>query len=103
MITRQLATKSMNSNSWTTLVRELLQQYSLPNAYELCDSVPTKEKWKLMVKKAVHAFWDQKLKEEAKKKSSLSFLNLESCRIGKVHAVWHTGDDPCRPQWHPPK
>ena len=94
VITRQLATKSMNSNSWTTLVRELLQQYSLPNAYELCDSVPTKEKWKSMVKKAVHVFWDEKLKEEAKKKSSLSFLNLESCHIGKVHAVWHTGDDP---------
>ena len=49
---------------------------------------PPKSQWKLITKKAVHNHWRQILIEEAVQKSSLVFLNADSCTLTKSHPTW---------------
>ena len=89
---RQLAMKNMqNSHSWTVMVRQLLLQYGLCNAYDIYKDPPSKITWKRMVTSHVTSYWESKLKEEAAEKSSLCYLNIEKCSLMKVHHVWRIG------------
>ena len=42
LVLRQLAMKSLDSNSWVVNVRQLLEKYQLPNAFSLAESPPEK-------------------------------------------------------------
>ena len=65
VVCRQLALKVLNSNSWTTQVRELLYLYKLLSALNLVLNTPRKSIWKKMVKKAIHHYWIKKLRQKA--------------------------------------
>ena len=62
IIKRQLVMKTLKSKSWTTEIKKLLHRFRLPSAHSLMDNIPTKENWKLMVKKAVHSHYLECLK-----------------------------------------
>ncbi|CAC5390934.1 unnamed protein product [Mytilus coruscus] len=85
---RQLATKSNSSNSWFIMVKTLLEMYDLPPCYDLLQNPPGKSTWKNLVKSTVNSFWEQKLKLEAKTKSSLKFIDIDRLSIGKTHLIW---------------
>ena len=42
------------------------------------------------MKKTVNEFWTEKLRSEAREKSTLKYLNIDSLTIGKTHSVWKT-------------
>ena len=94
IITRQLLMKDSTSSSWTSKLRLILFKYHLPMALQLTEFPPTKARWKRMVKSAINTHWENKLKDEAGKKKTLRFLNLQACSIGSTHPVWDTGPDP---------
>ena len=48
----------------------------------------TKEQWKKQVKNAVNEYWTEHLQSEAKEKSTLIYLNIDSLKIGSTHTVW---------------
>ncbi|CAC5359503.1 unnamed protein product [Mytilus coruscus] len=85
---RQLATKPNSSNSWFIMVKTLLEMYDLPSCYDLLQNPPGKSTWKNLVKSTVNSFWEQKLKLEAKTKSSLKFIDIDRLSIGKTHLIW---------------
>ena len=94
IIRRQLAIKDRTSYSWTVMIRELLEKYSLPSA---CDPVKTpypNKKWKNEVESKIYQYLDQILKSQAQQHSTLRFLSLKSCKIGRVHPVWQYCDNP---------
>jgi hypothetical protein len=94
VITRQLATKNLDSASWASHVRILLHRYSLPSAYCLLEYTPSKSFWKKMVRTAVHEYWLKELKQEAAKKSTLKYLFLDGCTLTDSHPLWNLGIDP---------
>ena len=91
---RQLAMKTTSSSSWTAKLRLILHQYNLPLALELAGNPPSKEQWKGTVKEAIKDYWDYTLKEEARAKKTLRFLNIDICSTRYCHPVWETGTDP---------
>ena len=92
---RQLATKPKTLDSWFIEIVKLLELYELPLPHDLIVSPPNKLQWKHQVKSAIHFYWTRKLKLEAKEKSSLKFLNLESITPGTVHNIWEScGSEP---------
>jgi rubrerythrin len=86
--------KTLDSCSWTTLVRKLLYLYELPNAHTLADSPPSKEVWKKRVNRVVNSMCYDALYKEAGEKKTLKYLNLEACTPGSVHPAWKCGTDP---------
>jgi hypothetical protein len=45
-----------------------------------------------MVKHNIQQKWDKTLKEKACTQTSLKYMNIEACGIGKVHPLWRTVD-----------
>ena len=88
ILRRQLAMKDMSSNSWAVYVRKILWKYNLPSAFEIFQNPLTKSEWQVHIKSEVHAFWERKLKEGSKDKTSLRYLNLEACTIGTPHPIY---------------
>ena len=62
--------------------------YKLPSLTTLKSEITTKDQWKFRVKRAVNDFWTVFLQSEAKQKSILINLNIESLKIGKVYKIW---------------
>ena len=94
ILQRQLAIKDLEDKSWTTRVRQLLWEYKLPSAFEILENPPQKKHWARTVKDAVSTSVFDELKEEAKQKKSLKFINLDACQPGHPHPVWDTPPDP---------
>ena len=90
LIRRQSAMKDLKSNSLVMQAKISLAKYQLPTIYELLDDPPEPEKWKTTLKRATQEFWTKQLVEEAKKRSSLKYLNTGSCRVGITHPLWTT-------------
>ena len=94
VVRRQLALKTLESNSWTVQIRKLLHKYRLPPALVLAATPPKPEVWKSRVREAVQDYWEMKLKEDAAPMKSLINLNLNVCGYGYTHPVWLTGTNP---------
>ena len=88
LVIHQLATKDLQSASWTAKIKKLLAKYQLPTPADIVADPPSKDEWKLTVKRAVHHWWSKSLKEEAREMSTLKFLNLDACRTDKMHPIW---------------
>ena len=92
---RQLSLKSDKSHSWFIMVKTLLELYELPSVYDLLQSPPGKYSWKNLVKNTVNRYWNLKLQDDARQKSSLKFLDIDSLKVGKTHLLWeNAGSDP---------
>ena len=88
LVMRQLAVKDSSSKSWFIMLQETLLRYNLPSAYALLENPPEKKSWKLEVKCKINKFWELEIKSQAKLKSTLKYLNVESFAAGKVHRLW---------------
>jgi hypothetical protein len=87
---RQLAVKDNKSSSWFIKVNADLSKYGLPDAHTLLNEPPKKTTWKTNVDKAVDAYWFTKLKDGAKAKSSLKYVNWDHGDHLRPHHVWST-------------
>ena len=88
LICRQLAMRDPESSSWAAHVKHLLHRYGLPSAYSLVCDPPGKTEWKKAIKDAVHGKWTKDLQDEARTKTTLRYIKLESCSTRKLHPVW---------------
>ena len=70
------------------MLQETLLRYNLPSAHVLLENPPEKISWKMEVKCKINKFWELEIKNQAKLKSTLKYLNLESFTAGKVHKLW---------------
>ena len=86
--TRQIAINLDNEQSFFSKVQQILDLYQLPHVRDLRVSELSKEQWKTQVKKAVNEHWSKYLQSEARGKSTLKYLNIDSLRIGLTHPVW---------------
>ena len=66
----------------------MLDLYQLPSLNELKLKQMTKELWKTTVKEAVNNYWTESLTSEAREKSMLRFLDIDSMKIRQTHPVW---------------
>ena len=72
-----------NNQSFYSKAQDMLLQYKLPPIQNLNSELSTKEKWKSQVRKAVNNYWSEKLKVEAKGKSTSANMNIDSLNVGK--------------------
>lgn len=91
LVERQLVMKEESAHSWVWYVQGLLKRYHLPSAFSLLENQPDKEGWKRVVKAAVLSDWEEDLKKEAKRKSTLALVNLNACSLTSTHLVWRLG------------
>ena len=94
ILARQLAVKDMHSHSWTTSLREIASKYQLPSPHMVMANPQSKTRWKRKVRDKVTAYWEEKLKLQAKEMKSLKLLNIGYCKIGSTHPVWSNTNDP---------
>ena len=90
IVRRQIAVKGLSSNSWTSKVKKLTHKYDLPSVYELLEFPPSKEEWKLMIKKAIHRVHMESLKDETVSQTTVRYLNTSLCSLTHPHTVWQT-------------
>ena len=88
VIARQLITTQDDSKSWARHVASVLAKYNLPSPYTLLQNPPRKLAWKRTVKQRIQGEWSQRLCKEAILKSTLLYLNPQSCSLGHIHPVW---------------
>ena len=78
-------------DSWFSQIRDLSQQYSLPDPIHILTSPLLKQSYKTDVKKAIFSFWRTSLITEAKPLTSLRYLRLPFLPLGRgAHPVWWT-------------
>ena len=95
IIRRQLSVKDENSSSFTVTIRKILQTYNLPDAYELINNMPNKERWKTMVKEATNTTYRKEIMEDIKNKSSLKFLEIQQHPLDDPHLIYrYVGSNP---------
>ena len=75
IIQHQYVMKSRTSHSWVTYIKDILMTYQLPSLHNLLHSLPSKTKWKEMVRRAVHKRASDEITEEANQLSTLEHLN----------------------------
>ena len=85
---RQIAVNLDNTLSFYCRIQDISELYQLPPLRELQTEIPTKEKWKFIVKQAINKYWSDKFRSEASEKSTLLYLNIESLKIGHTHSLW---------------
>ena len=88
--TRQIAINLDNSKSFFSRVQDILDIYQLPHIRELKFNNLSKEQWKIQIKNAVNKYWTEHFQSEAREKSTLKYLNIDSLKIGSTHLVWST-------------
>ena len=89
ILERQFAMNDSQTKGWVAGAQTLLNEYHLPSIFQILRNPPTKYSWCKKVKKAVSLFWEEKLKDEAKTMSSLSYLVVDHCKLGHTHRVWN--------------
>jgi hypothetical protein len=88
ILLRQLAVKDDSSNSLIITMRNLLSKYDLPTAWQVFSTRPSKDNWKLLVRRAVRNYWIHRITTDAEKKSTLEYLNINAYDPGRLHPVW---------------
>jgi hypothetical protein len=89
---RQLATRSLNEDSWFQETERLLLHYGLPSTHNMLFDPPEKEHWKIVCKQAIEKTQYSKFHKEMEGKKLSRFLNAHICSYGKTHPIWATVD-----------
>ena len=76
--------------SWFHQIRDICLQYELPHPLDLLKSPPGKEKFKILAKKKVIDFWEQKLRNEASILTSLQYFHPSFMSLTSPHPLWRT-------------
>jgi hypothetical protein len=88
-----LASPASFNKSWFLQVRDICQQYSLPEAHSLLSNPPSRSSFKRTAKQKVLDFWNAKLRESFDPTShaylpSLSFLKANFMSLCHPHPIW---------------
>ena len=81
-----------DSNSWFIQCNHLLHKYNLPNIYNLKQHTNSKEELKEGTKHKIDTHVHQSWIEKGSSKSSLIYINLHDCSVGRVHWCWRSTD-----------
>ena len=87
---RQLVLRDFSSKSWFCQIRHILTKYELPSAFDILEDSPPQIEWKRRTNQKINEYWEKHWQKEHQKKSSLKYLNIAACKVGKVHQVWST-------------
>ena len=87
---RQIAVKDSDCHSWFTVCNQVLHKYNLPNIYILQQHFSSEVSCKQESKAQVDSFVAELWCSEAKIKTTLQYLNINSCKAGEVHPCWKT-------------
>ena len=88
-----LASPTSYSQSWFLQVKEICQQYSLPDAHSLLSDPPSRYSFKRSARQKVIDFWNAKLRECADPTNpaylpSLSFFRVNFMSLSRPHPIW---------------
>lgn len=87
MALHALHSESDSSKSWFVHIRKLCLKYDLPLPLVSLNSPLSKESFKQLSKKKVLDFWEQKLRDDVKHKSSLKYFKPEFMTLKKPHPI----------------
>ena len=73
------------------MLNQLIHKYNLPKLY-IKQHTNSKETLKEDIKHKIDTYVHQSWIEEGSSKSSLSYLNLHDCAVGRVHWCWKSTD-----------
>ena len=90
---RQLAVKTLDSNSWFVAVMKLYIMYGLSNCVDLLDNPPTKASWKRTVNRAVCTYWAGRLQSIVPLYPSLKWLTFDATEWPKRHSLSEVSED----------
>ena len=76
------------NGSFYGYIADAIEKYYLPSADEIL--LLSKEGWKLLLKRTLRVYWEDQLRKEAEKKSTLERCHLDCFHIGSTHPVWDT-------------
>ena len=82
--------RTISPKSWFQQIRDLCLLYGLPHPLSLLKSQPTKETFKLLVKKKVVDFWESELRLQAKSLKSLKYFNADFMSLTSIHPLFLT-------------
>ena len=85
----QIAVKGSDSHSWFTVCNQV-HKYNIPNIYILQQQFSSEVSCKQEIKAQVDSFVAELWCSEAKIKTTLQYLNIDSCKVGEVHPCWKT-------------
>ena len=85
---RQLLMKEETSSSWFIKVNEIRQKYGIRTALDVISCTDTKTRLKTEFKQAATDFWNQKLKDDCRDKTTLKFFAAHNLTPGQPHLVW---------------
>ena len=77
-----------SSRSWFLQLRDICDQYSLPDPLDILTNPSTKDSFKRLVKSKITDFWEAKLRMEASHLSSLEYFRPQFYSLAKPHPVW---------------
>ena len=84
-----LTTSPDSSHSWFIQIKKICKQYQLPHPLSLLESPLSKESFKLLTKRRVLLFWEEKLRAEASPTAlpSLSFFKPHYMSLSCPHPL----------------
>ena len=83
-----LTATSPCNHSWFCEMRELSQQYSLPDPLTILASPPLKQQFKSSVKLKILEWWQEKFREEANLLPSLVYFKPNFMSLARPHPIW---------------
>ena len=92
MITRlpHCAHVTQSPKSWFLRVRDICLKYKLLHPSTLLQNPPSKEQFKLLVKKSIIDYWEQKLRFETEQLQSLEYFQPTFMSLRTPHPLWLT-------------
>ena len=93
---QQLVAKNMHEDSWFMQCNALLHKYGLPNAYRIRDTFKSKMSLKEAIQTGVDAYVTNHWQSEDKTKTTLKYLNIAACVVGRVYNSWSSTSNSVR-------
>lgn len=84
---RQLAVKTLASNSWFVAVRKLCIMYGLPDCVQILGNPPTKVSWKTTVRNAICGYWAGRLRSVTPLYPSLRWMSSVTAEWPSRHPL----------------
>ena len=81
---------TQSRKSWFLTIRDLCMKYQLPHPSKLLDYPPNRDQFKLLVKKRIVDYWEQKLRHETSKLPSLQYFHPTFMSLTSAHPIWAT-------------
>ena len=85
---RQLLGKSSESNSWFVEIKKICLKYDIHDCYGYLLNPLEKSKWKLLITKNIHSYWESRINEFEESSLYSSLYNIrESYTVGQAHPL----------------